>query len=446
VSAGRRVVWSDGLFLRPAHFQQMERFLERRVDARCAGALAPGWGLTHLRLDTPALATGHLGLIAARGVMPDGTPFSLPEDAPVPPALELPPDTREGVVSLVLPLARRGAVEFAFTGSADAAGTRWRVQDQTVADVVHADAEPEDMSLGELRMALEHDGDATPGACRLGIARVRERRAGGALVLDEDWIAPALDCHAVPALQAALLEVRHLVAHRAEAIARRLPAASQQRAGDVSELLLLQAANRYDALFGHLVARDTLHPESLFSTMLQAVGELSTFDDAQGRRAPSLPTYRHDDLRASLGPLMTELRRLLADAAHPGAVPLPLQVRAPGLWTATVPDADLMRAATFVLAVRADTPADALRRRFPAQAKLGPTDRIRDLVRLHLPAIRLDALPVAPPRMPYYAGFTYFELDRTTPLWPQLEATRVIALHVAGDFPGLRLELWALRP
>ena len=31
------------------------------------------------------------------------------------------------------------------------------------------------------------------------------------------------------------------------------------------------------------------------------------------------------------------------------------------------------------------------------------------------------------------------------PLWSRVEASRVLALHVAGDFPGLRLELWALR-
>ena len=46
----------------------------------------------------------------------------------------------------------------------------------------------------------------------------------------------------------------------------------------------------------------------------------------------------------------------------------------------------------------------------------------------------------------YYAGFTYFQLDRSGDLWKQLDVTKVIALHIAGDFPGLQLELWALKP
>jgi len=111
-----------------------------------------------------------------------------------------------------------------------------------------------------------------------------------------------------------------------------------------------------------------------------------------------------------------------------------------------VPDPELLRSAMFVLAVNADKPGEFVRTRFPAQVKIGPPDKIRDLVRLHLPAIAVEALPMAPPRMPYYAGYTYFQLDRGSELWKQLDVTKVLALHIAGDFPGLQLELWALKP
>ena len=57
------------------------------------------------------------------------------------------------------------------------------------------------------------------------------------------------------------------------------------------------------------------------------------------------------------------------------------------------------------------------------------TQTLRDLVRQHLPAIELRPLSVAPPRLPYYAGATYFELVREGPLWSRLETSRVLALH-----------------
>ncbi len=64
---------------------------------------------------------------------------------------------------------------------------------------------------------------------------------------------------------------------------------------------------------------------------------------------------------------------------------------------------------------------------------------------LALPGIALQALPVAPRQLPFHAGHFYFELDRGGELWKQLEKTGNLAMHIAGDFPSLELELWAIR-
>jgi type VI secretion system protein ImpJ len=47
--------------------------------------------------------------------------------------------------------------------------------------------------------------------------------------------------------------------------------------------------------------------------------------------------------------------------------------------------------------------------------------------------------------LPFHAGFTYFELDRGNELWKQFATSAGMALHVAGDFPGLAMEFWAIR-
>ena len=113
---------------------------------------------------------------------------------------------------------------------------------------------------------------------------------------------------------------------------------------------------------------------------------------------------------------------------------------------ALIPDVGLQRSATFVLAVSAQLPGDALRARFPTQVKIGPVERIRDLVNLQLPGVALRPLPVAPRQIPYHAGHNYFELEtRGNELWKQLETSGGLALHIAGEFPGLELEFWAIR-
>ncbi|MEY4209827.1 MAG: hypothetical protein RLZ92_205, partial [Pseudomonadota bacterium] len=37
MSINNKIVWSEGMFLRPQHFQQHDRFIERFIDGRCHG-------------------------------------------------------------------------------------------------------------------------------------------------------------------------------------------------------------------------------------------------------------------------------------------------------------------------------------------------------------------------------------------------------------------------
>lgn len=69
-----KVIWSQGMFLLPHHFQQETRYLEHLVDSR-ARALAPhGWGFTELVLDEALLSVGRLGIVRASGILPTARP------------------------------------------------------------------------------------------------------------------------------------------------------------------------------------------------------------------------------------------------------------------------------------------------------------------------------------------------------------------------------------
>src|SRR3546814_1266068 len=51
-------LWSEGMFLRPQHFQQFERYLEGLLQQRAAALHGFFWGFSHLALDRDALAVG----------------------------------------------------------------------------------------------------------------------------------------------------------------------------------------------------------------------------------------------------------------------------------------------------------------------------------------------------------------------------------------------------
>jgi type VI secretion system protein ImpJ len=127
------------------------------------------------------------------------------------------------------------------------------------------------------------------------------------------------------------------------------------------------------------------------------------------------------------------------------AISIELQDRRYGVKVAVIADLELVKTASFVLAVAAQVPSELLRSRFPTQVKIGPVERIRDLVNLQLPGIPLHPLPVAPRQIPFHAGSNYFELERGGELWKQLERSGGLAMHIGGEFPGLELEFWAIR-
>ena len=143
---------------------------------------------------------------------------------------------------------------------------------------------------------------------------------------------------------------------------------------------------------------------------------------------------------------MDDLRRSFSVVIERAAIRIELHERKNNVHVAVVKDTELQRKATFVLAATAQMPGESLRARFPTQVTIGPVERIRDLVTLALPGVALSAMPVAPRQIPFHAGASYFELEtRSSDLWRQLEQSGGIAMHVAGDFPGLELAFWAIR-
>jgi type VI secretion system protein ImpJ len=263
------------------------------------------------------------------------------------------------------------------------------------------------------------------------------------VVLERAYIPPQLGAGVTRQLSAHAELLHGLMLQRAQLLASRMG----QLGHGVSELadfLMLQTINRNEPLLAQHVATPSAHPRELHRDLLRLAGDLATLATAT-RRPPGFPPYRHDDLRGCFAPLVDALRGMLSVVLDSNAVQIELTDRKHGVRTAVVADLELVRSAGFVLAVNAQLPAEQLRQRFPAQTKIGPVDKIRDLVNLQLPGIGLLPLPVAPRQLPFHAGYYYFELERGGELWKPLEKNGSLAMHIAGDFPGLELELWAIR-
>lgn len=442
-----RVIWSEGMLLQQQHLQQQDRYWHSLIEARCGTQRRYGWGFWTLTIDEQQLALGKVGLSACDGVMPDGTFFALPLEDELPLALEIPETKRSALVVLALPLLRPGVAEVAELGErtgGDDRYARYRRAQRTVFDSQADGRDSAVMELGKLSLRLAFAEDVSEGFATLGVARVVERRADNLVVLKRRYAPPCLDYRVAPRLAGFVDELVGLLDQRGQALAERLAQPGAGGVAQIADFLLLQTINRAQPLFAHLASVKGLHPESLYRSLLQLAGDLSGFVQGGGRPAAPAP-YRHDDLAAAFEPLTAALRRALSMVIEPQAVSIRFERADFGVRVARLADPALFKTAEFVLAVKAQMPTRALTASVSAQMKVGPVEKIHDLVNLQLPGVHLRMLPVAPRQLPFHAGCSYFALDSNDALWSQTAGSAGIALHVAGDFPGLEVELWAIR-
>jgi len=438
-----KVVWSEGLFLRPQHFQQHDRYLERTLNLRSTALGSHDWGFSELRLDRDLLKLGKVAISSARGVFPDGTPFSMPDDDGLPAPVEIDEKTRDRIVYLCLPVMQPESQEIDLAGSEDVLA-RYDCRELDVRDVTSRSAGTSAMQVGSLKTRLLLDSDDQSEYARIPLAHVVEAKVDKQVVLQETFIPTVCNVTAAAVLDAFVNEFLGLLHQRGEALASRVAATGRGGAAEIADFLLLQVVNRIQPLASHFAAEGRIHPEDFYRVCIMAAGELATFTHP-GKRAPKLPPYKHHDLRASFDPVIGAIRESLSAVLEQTATSIELVPKKYGISVAMVADKSLLREASFVLAVNADMPAETLRMQFPPQVKIGSVEKIRELVNLGLPGIQLAALPVAPRQIPYHSGFAYFKFDRNNEFWAQLAASGGIAIHVAGEFPGLQMELWAIK-
>ncbi|HQX05567.1 MAG TPA: type VI secretion system baseplate subunit TssK, partial [Zoogloea sp.] len=173
-----RVVWSEGLFLQPQHFQQQDRHATWWVESRVAPLVGNHWGFSHLVIDEAALVAGKFAILEARGILPDGTPFDIPNADLPPPALDFPRDAKDQVVCLALPLRRAQGLEVSLD-SADATArlARYEPVDFEVSDAHTEKGGAFSIQVGQPKLRLALSDPLTDAYARVGVARVTERRA-----------------------------------------------------------------------------------------------------------------------------------------------------------------------------------------------------------------------------------------------------------------------------
>jgi type VI secretion system protein ImpJ len=440
MSWNSKLVWSEGLFLRPHHLQQSDRYHENLVESRVRHVTPYPWGFSALEIDRDLAQQSKFGLRRASGVMPDGTPFDLPAHSPLPPPIDVPESAAGYLAWILLPIAAPNTreVDDAVSDSA----SRYMPANEMLIDSTSPLRIEEEIDVAHPRLSFEVRKTAKPGYVGLSTARILEVR-DRTVVFDEKFAPPALTCSAHPVIDGWTDRVIGWMDNKVEELARY--AADPTAGGGLqsADYFILQLLNRHGPVLKHFRQSRYVHPERLFEELLRIAGELATFATPE-RRARTYPAYDHDNLEEVFMPVVRDIQDFLSAQMGRRAIRLEIIERAPNAFVSTIRDRTLFRNATLVLEVAARRPLTEIQSQFPHLFKIGPNTKMNEIVHAHLPGVNLIHLPTPPPQIRAITDHVYFYLDRTSPLWPEFSTASSVGMHFSGDWPELQLEFWAV--
>lgn len=441
MSWNSKVGWTEGLFLRPQHLQQQDRYHENNLNARVSLITPYPWGVSALEIDHDLAQQGKFALRRCAGVMPDGMAFDIPDHAPLPEPLELGEKISNAVVGLSVPAIAKNSREIDFQ-DADSGSRYWR-SSEAVIDASAGSRSEEEIDVAHPRFVYEVLDGTKSGSTQIGLARVVEIQ-DKTIVFDGRYLPPALTTHSHTGFNGILDRVIGWIETKLEELSRYAADPTAGGGLQYADYFMLQVLNREVPVLRHMRGSQYVHPERMYEHLLRLAGELATFA-TEKRLARSYDAYDHDDLATTFHPVMRDLQSALSARMERRAVRLELIERGTNAFVSPIRDRALFQHATFILEVSAGQSLDVIQSTFPSLFKLGPSTKMQEIVHAQLPGIPLIYTATPPRQIRALSNNVYFRLDKNTPLWAEFSQAPAVGLHFSGDWPDLKIEFWAIR-
>jgi len=436
-----KVVWSEGMFLTPQHFQYWDRYHEMLLSTRL-GPLAPfGWGVADLDIDREGLANGTFSVLGLRGLMPDGIWIEIPDPDPAPetrPVGDLfPPSLDHLDVFLGIPVERPEAANYRLEETAGSRSTRFigeyiKVPDQITGSNVR------EITVARKNLRLFFSGEEMTDHTTLKIAEL-VRTPGGSICLREGYIPAALCASGSPHLM-------KLIRGLLEALsAKRGFLAAQLGSGDPDPVRfsLFYTLNSAIPLLSHISQLGRIHPEGVYLVLARLAGELTSFSPEIQPR--DLPPYDHGDLSKTFSTLDQRIRAMVEGVTPIRDSVIPLEKTKEHVWMARIADERILASSQLFLAVSGEIPQEQIREWVPRRIKVGSAGDVEVLIASAMPGLRLQYTPRPPAGLSVKAGHQYFRLENQGEFWDSICRSRSIGFYIPGDLKGLNLELLAVK-
>ncbi|RMI27494.1 MAG: type VI secretion system baseplate subunit TssK [Calditrichaeota bacterium] len=454
MSEHEKVIWYEGMNLEPHHFQQWDRFHQHQLHSRVRSLSLYDWGFAELSIDRDAVTGGQFKLQRCRGITPDGLGFDLPEEAPLPPAR----DFREAFsatrskldIYLALPAEHSRGQNCTLNGNQAHRETRYRMEEvPRVDDNTGMDERSIGVGYPNFRLLLEEE--SREHYTGLKIAEIT-RTPDGNFAVSSEYVPPSLYLDVAAPLINAVRNILGLLVARSNTLmaSRRYQATGQLEIGasDIARFWLLHTVNGFIPLLNHHITVGKYHPVQVFSTLLMLAGQLTTFSTNGQTSLTELPAYDHHHPLACFSRLQEYIKGCLGEVVpRTNYVKISLDRRGETAFMGKIDDATLLQDADFYLMATHELPEQQVAESLPRTIRIASPEVINEVLGAATTALPLEYTPRPPAGIPHKPGVQYFHLKKEGYFWETICTSKALVIYLPGGrFPGLQLELIAVRP
>jgi type VI secretion system protein ImpJ len=444
-----KVVWKEGMYLQPQHFQQAERFYLNALNGALNDHFPYAFGITELTIDKDALANGLVSITRCTGRMPDGVMFDVPkEDAPPPArsfAEHFTHDQQALDVFLALPLCTTGKTNVVSARFEGQPGARYSSREITVVDETLG-SQKKQIEVGAYNFAVIFGDESLDNNASMQIGKL-VRTPNGVIELMGGFVPPLLSVGASPVLMNHLRSLLELLLAKISSLSQGRKQVeggfAEFSGGDETSFRLLQTLNTYAPMLNHYHFVPLVHPFEVFSLLTHCAGALCTFSFEVSLK--NLPRYEHANLAATFSQLAKVIRTVLEADISAGCINIPLEQVNQATYVCKVPDEKLLTVAKFFLGVSAKAPEKELVIGVLQRIKLCSRNRLDLLISSAMPGLQLIHTMRPPEGLSTKPGFVYFGLDQQGEFWQAIKTSGTMAFYFPNSYTDLKVEMLALK-
>ncbi|MGB8697115.1 MULTISPECIES: type VI secretion system baseplate subunit TssK [Acinetobacter] len=446
-----KILWGEGLFLRPQHFQLQDAYHEQRLNHTIRSTIPFAYGVQSIQFDEVQLSTHVLALEKVNMIWQDGDIYHAPARDLLPQPIQLNELSLCGemTVYLALPIIQPNKRNVSFEESTQPSRyhshlseTHDLFTDASVADITLLRRRAE-FKLFEFGIEPNHELD---GFLYLPVAKVK-RQSSGNFELDHKFIPPILHIDACKTLISGLKRTLNIIKAKIKTIQSNNRENEQKliefRSGDIVSFWLVNALNTAYTTLNHLLQYPHSHPERLFFELLRLTGSLLTFSTAY--EVDQLPQYKHHQLQESFYQLDVILRDLLDTIISNRYLSIALKEARPSYWIGSLESDKITRDTRLYIAVSSGMmQTHELVKFVPLRFKVGNSRDVEQRVIAALPVIPLHHLMQVPTAIPVRSGVSYFEIEPNNDLYQQMLDAESICIYIPAGFQDISIELIAV--